>query len=73
MVYRTDEKSFNVKMQNGKMTVVGNSYHIDDKEIGGAVDPAEVITADGYERDILTINGGFPGPTLEVVKGAQVR
>ena len=40
--------------------------------VGMIVDPAEVITADGIPRNIITINGQFPGPTLEVMEHAQV-
>ena len=31
-----------------------------------------VITANGLRRKIITINGVFPGPTLEVMEGAEV-
>ena len=72
MVYRTNDKAFDVKMEDGQMKLTSNSLRVDDEEIGETVDPSKVITADGFERDVITINGGFPGPTIEVVKGAQV-
>jgi hypothetical protein len=34
--------------------------------------PDDVITADGFVRSVITINGMFPGPTLEVMEGVQV-
>ena len=30
------------------------------------------ITADGTRRKLVTINGVFPGPTFEVMEGAEV-
>ena len=33
----------------------------------------DVITADGIKRNVIVINGQFPGPTLEVAEGSQVR
>lgn len=33
---------------------------------------SEVILADGFPRDVILINGQFPGPTIEVTEGAQV-
>ena len=33
---------------------------------------ADVITADGVKRNVIVINGQFPGPTLEVAEGSQV-
>jgi FtsP/CotA-like multicopper oxidase with cupredoxin domain len=32
----------------------------------------EMASPDGTERKIVTINGQFPGPTLEVMEGAEV-
>ncbi len=40
--------------------------------IGKVVPGDDVITADGFIRDLITINGQFPGPTLEVLEGAEV-
>ena len=31
-----------------------------------------VITADGFRRKLITINGVFPGPTLQVKEGVEV-
>jgi hypothetical protein len=32
----------------------------------------DVIVADGLARDVIVFNGTIPGPTLEVMEGAQV-
>jgi Multicopper oxidase len=32
----------------------------------------DVILADGFTRDVILINGQFPGPTIEVMEGSQV-
>uniref|UniRef100_A0A913YNU6 Plastocyanin-like domain-containing protein n=1 Tax=Exaiptasia diaphana TaxID=2652724 RepID=A0A913YNU6_EXADI len=32
----------------------------------------KVHTADGYNKTIITINDQFPGPTIEVLEGAEV-
>lgn len=37
------------------------------------VSPNDVITADGFPRRILTVNGQYPGPPIEVTEGSQVR
>jgi hypothetical protein len=36
------------------------------------VSPSDVITGDGYPRRILTVNGKYPGPPIEVIHGSQV-
>ncbi|KAI8496477.1 hypothetical protein Bbelb_257760 [Branchiostoma belcheri] len=42
-----------------------------DKE-GSIVPVNETITADGVQRNVILVNDQFPGPTLEVMEGAQV-
>ncbi|XP_019638279.1 PREDICTED: L-ascorbate oxidase-like [Branchiostoma belcheri] len=39
---------------------------------GPIVPVEETITADGAQRNVILVNGQFPGPTLEVMEGAQV-
>jgi hypothetical protein len=34
--------------------------------------PDDVIIADGFTRDIVMVNGRFPGPTIEVKEGVKV-
>jgi len=41
-----------------------------DVEITNVTD--DVITADGVTRSIITVNEQFPGPTLEVMEGAEI-
>ena len=52
-----------------------NSYHPEgsDDLIGTFVDPSEVHTADGVKKYIIEINGQFPGPTIEVMEGTEVK
>lgn len=64
---------FNVVMDGDKLKVVKNDFHREDPEIGQYVDPHSVWTADGFSRNIITINGEFPGPTLEVMHNCEVR
>ena len=33
---------------------------------------SDVITADGFSRNVIVINEQFPGPTIEVMEGVQV-
>lgn len=37
------------------------------------IDPADVITLDGFQTKYIAVNGQFPGPTIEVPLGAEVR
>ena len=39
---------------------------------GSIVSVEEAITADGVQRNVIVVNDQFPGPTLEVMEGAQV-
>ena len=40
--------------------------------IGTFVNASDVITVDGFARDLIVVNDAFPGPTIEVMEGAQV-
>ena len=42
--------------------------------IGRCIDDItnDVITANGVKRNVIVVNGQFPGPTLEVAEGSQV-
>ena len=44
-----------------------------DPLVGSLVDEDAVIWGDGRKRDMIAINGQFPGPTIEVMEGAKVR
>ena len=37
-----------------------------------AEDIENVVTLDGYLRDVIYINGKFPGPNIDVMKGVKV-
>ena len=40
--------------------------------IGSNVSADDVITLDGVPRNVIVVNGQFPGPAIEVMEGAQV-
>ena len=68
--------TFDVDLDGQDLRVVNNSFRpteIWPNIIGQVVpNPLDVMTLDGIKRVVITINGQFPGPTLEVVEGAQV-
>ncbi|KAI8514095.1 hypothetical protein Bbelb_084190 [Branchiostoma belcheri] len=39
---------------------------------GTRVSSDDVITADGVQRNVILVNGQFPGPAIEVMEGAQI-
>ena len=41
--------------------------------IGQTVSMDDVITLDGYKRDVIVINDQMPGPVINVMEGVQVR
>jgi len=75
MTTKIDGKVFSVGLNGTRLQVVENSLRLAVKYpdiIGRTVNPADVITADGYSRDVIVVNGQFPGPTIEVMEGVQV-
>ena len=74
MTYYNGVHAYNVELNGTRLEPVENSYRlkVDDDFIGTELDPYDVITADGYVRDIITINDKFPGPNLQVLAGSQV-
>ena len=74
MTYFKDNARYNLQFNGTRLQVVENSYHRNGMAdmIGKMVNVDDVITADGFPRDIITINDQFPGPTIEVMEGAQV-
>ena len=52
---------------------VGRAHPSDPAVVGTFVDADDVITTDGFTRNVFVINDQFPGPTLEVLEGAEVR
>ena len=75
MVYKTTSRQYSVELNetNSRLQVLENLANpLPDDVIGTFVNGSDVITADGYRRTIVTINGQFPGPTIEVQEGSQV-
>jgi hypothetical protein len=68
--------SYNVELDasNGSLKIVPNSLRVagSDPLIGTYIDPDLVITAGGFIRNVITVNGQMPGPSIEVMAGAQV-
>ena len=70
-------ETYLLEMQNGKVIQKLGTYYqqpiyrdLENVEITNITD--DVITADGVRRSLVTINDGFPGPTLEVMEGSEV-
>ncbi|CAH1274669.1 Hypp5360 [Branchiostoma lanceolatum] len=56
-------------LTNGSLQVKNSVF----PDVDGPIVPMEeVITADGVQRNVIVVNEQFPGPTLEVMEGAQV-
>ena len=70
-------ETFSLELKNGSLVQkLGTFYQqhiykdLENMKIENVTD--NVITADGVQRPIITINGVFPGPTLEVMEGSEV-
>jgi Multicopper oxidase len=50
----------------------GTRFQVDIGTDTRTLSPDDIIVADGFERDVIVINGQFPGPTIEVMEGVQV-
>ncbi len=65
-----------VAMKNGKLIQKRGMFYqqpIYDDQDGIEVNATDdVITADGVQRSLITINGVFPGPTLQIMEGSEV-
>lgn len=72
MIYKSPDGTLMVNMNGTRLQLVGNDFSSTLSEIGDFVDPDDVITADGFVRDVMTINGQFPGPTIEVLRDTEV-
>ena len=53
-------------------TVIENLFTKYTDEIGDVVSAEDVVSVDGFERRIILVNGQFPGPSIEVMEGAEV-
>ena len=75
MTTKIEDVTFNVGLNGTRLQVIENSIRIVadySTIIGRTVNPDDVITVDGYTRDVIVINDQFPGPTIEVMEGVQV-
>ena len=69
-------ETFLLELKNGSLVQKLGTFYQQDayqdlaNEIVNVTD--NVITADGVQRPIITINDMFPGPTLEVMEGSEV-
>ena len=70
-------ETFLLELKNGSLVQkLGTFYQqktykdLENMNIQNVTD--NVITADGVQRPLITINGVFPGPTLEVMEGSEV-
>ncbi|XP_078367750.1 uncharacterized protein LOC144651673 [Oculina patagonica] len=74
MTFTTEDgsKSHDVKLEeNGTLKLAPNLWYTQVPNI--TLTPDMVHTADGTaQRNIILVNGQFPGPTLEVMEGAEV-
>ena len=64
---------FNVGMLNSTLVTVPSQFQ--PFQPATPVPQAAVsslVTLDGHQRDVIHINGQFPGPTIDVMKGVQV-
>ena len=79
MTYTTDSKKvYNVASKGDKLEVIATRFKPADESphdaiVGMEVSPEKVITLDGTPKNVIVINDQFPGPTIEVMEGAQVR
>jgi hypothetical protein len=74
MTYSKDGKTYNVALNGTKLQVVRNELYKNSQNglFGQTVSPDDVITADGRPRNVIVINDQFPGPSIEVLEGAEV-
>ena len=67
---------FDVDLDGTDLRIINNTLRNNEQYgpyIGQMVsEPDKVVTLDGVKRLILTVNGQFPAPPLEVKEGAQV-
>ena len=74
MTFTTDdgETSYDVELDgSGTLKLTSNRFHYQVPNV--SLTPEMVHTVDGSsQRKIILVNGHFPGPTLEVVEGAEV-
>lgn len=72
MTFTTEGKTYDVELDGiGTLKLAANRYHIQTPNI--SLTPEMVHTTDGSgQRKIILINDQFPGPTIEVMEGAEI-
>ena len=82
----TDSQGFTYNVawnaEAGRLQIVPTAFHVpidlgpafpsNASLIGTFLEPEDVIITDGTTRNIFVINEQYPGPTLEVMEGAEV-
>ncbi len=75
MTYRTPDVAYHVTQDENGFRLLGNEWHWEEKDqlVGTYVNDSDVLSLDGYSRNIIIINDQFPGPNIEVMEGTEVR
>jgi len=66
MMYRDEYLHLNPVQLNGTQLQVKVVHEV------RTVSPDDVILADGFSREVIVFNEQLPGPTIEVMEGAEV-
>jgi len=66
--------TYDVVLSGSNLVTVSNTYHsASDHNVGLVVSPDNVITVDGFSpRYVITVNGQFLAPTIEVMQNSEV-
>ena len=69
-----DGTTWDMALNGSKFVVQYDAFNHerDSTLVGTQVAAEDVLTADGAHKYIIVVNQQFPGPTLEVMEGAQV-
>ena len=75
MTYSNGVQTYDVEMDGDRVRLLNNSWHLHgvDPLVGTYVNASDAITVDGHWRNVIVINGQFPGPDIEVMEGSKVR
>ncbi|ELU05032.1 hypothetical protein CAPTEDRAFT_125996, partial [Capitella teleta] len=75
MIVTNEQSTFEVDWNGTHLVTLENHYRLESRYPGAIGQPVEVddiIMADGYQRNVIAINGQMPGPVIEVMEGAEV-
>ena len=75
MTYSNGLQTYDIEMDGDRARLLSNSWHLQgvDPLVGTYVNSSDAITVDGHWRNIIVINGQFPGPDIEVMEGSKVK